>query len=159
MNEIIAKFAVELGASAQGPAILIGEQLGLYKALSAHGPLTPEELAKKTGTAERYIREWLAGQAAGGYVNYDAATGKYMMTPEQAFVLANEDSPVYIPGAFYLVSSIYKCSRHKCRHLVSRILGKQLHQRVHTDHNNQQPNLAHSSAMPGKVNLEPFNLQ
>ena len=108
LNEIIAKFAVELGASAQGPAILIGEQLGLYKALSAHGPFTPEELAKKTGTAERYIREWLAGQAAGGYVNYNAATGKYMMTPEQAFVLANEDSPIYIPGAFYLVSSIYK---------------------------------------------------
>lgn len=107
LNEIIGRFAAELGASVQGPNILIGEQLGLYKEL-AKGPLTPEELAKKTGTAERYIREWLAGQSAGGYVNYDAKTGKYMMTPEQAFTLANEDSPVYIPGAFYGVSSLYK---------------------------------------------------
>ena len=108
LNEMIGRFANELGASMQGPAILIGEQLGLYKALSASGPVTSEELAKKTGLAERYIREWLAGQAAGGYVNYNAASGKYMMTPEQSFTLANEDSPVYIPGAFYLISSIYK---------------------------------------------------
>jgi len=108
LNAIIGKFASELGASMQGPAILIGEQLGLYKALSTNGPLTAGELAKKTGTAERYIREWLAGQAAGGYVNYNAASGKYMMTPEQSFTLANEDSPIYIPGAFYLVSSVYK---------------------------------------------------
>jgi SAM-dependent methyltransferase len=108
LNEIVGRFAAELGASMQGPAILIGEQLGLYKALSVHGPMIPEELAKNTGTAERYVREWLAGQAAGGYVNYDAATGKYVMTPEQAFTLANEDSPVYIPGAFYIISSIYK---------------------------------------------------
>ncbi len=108
LNEIIGKFVTELGASMQGPAIIIGEQLGLYKALSANGPLTPDELAKKTGTSERYVREWLNGQAAGGYVNYDSATGKYVMTPEQTFTLANEDSPVYIPGAFYIVSSIYK---------------------------------------------------
>jgi 2-polyprenyl-3-methyl-5-hydroxy-6-metoxy-1,4-benzoquinol methylase len=107
LNEIVGKFAAELGASMQGAAVLIGDQLGLYKALSG-GAMTPEELAKKTGTAERYIREWLAGQAAGGYVTYDSATKKYMMTPEQAFTLANEDSPVYIPGAFYLVSSVYK---------------------------------------------------
>lgn len=93
MNEIIGKFSVELGASMQGAAILIGEQLGLYKALSVNGPMTPEELAKNTGTTERYIREWLACQAAGGYVNYDATSGKYTMTPEQAFTLANEDSP------------------------------------------------------------------
>ena len=108
LNEMVGKFAAELGASMQGPAILIGEQLGLYKELSAHGPLAPNELAKNTGTAERYVREWLAGQAAGGYVNYEPATGKYLMTPEQSFTLANEDSPVYIPGAFYIVSSAYK---------------------------------------------------
>ena len=73
LNEIVGKFVTELGASMQGPAIIIGEQLGLYKTLSAHGPLTPDELAKKTGTSERYVREWLAGQAAGGYVNYEAS--------------------------------------------------------------------------------------
>jgi SAM-dependent methyltransferase len=108
LNQIVEKFVTELGASVQGPAILIGEQLGLYKAVSASGAITPAELAKKTGTSERYIREWLAGQAAGGYMNYDAGTGKYSMTPEQTFTLANEDSPVYIPGAFYVVSSLYK---------------------------------------------------
>ena len=108
LNQMIGKFAGELGASIQGPAIIIGKQLGLYKELSAHGPLVPAELAKNTGTAERYVREWLAGQAAGGYVNYDPGTGKYLMTPEQAFTLANEESPVYIPSAFYIVSSAYK---------------------------------------------------
>ena len=108
LNEIIGKFAVELGASMQGPAIIIGEQLGFYKALAAGASMTPEDLAKKTGTAERYVREWLAGQAAGGYIEYEPSNGTYMMTPEQAFTLANEDSPVYIPGAFYVVSSLYK---------------------------------------------------
>ena len=105
------KFVGDLGASAHGPSILIGEQLGLYKTLAASGALTPKELAEKTGTAERYIREWLSAQAASGYVNFDAATGKYMMSPEQAFTLTNEDSPVYIPGAYYIVSAMYKDER------------------------------------------------
>jgi len=111
LNQFIMKFVGDLGASMQGPAILIGEQLGLYKALAANGPMTPKELGDKTGTTERYIREWLAGQAASGYVNYDATTGKFMMSPEQAFALTKEDSPVYIPGAFYLVGSTYRDQR------------------------------------------------
>lgn len=111
LHQFVGKFVADLGASVHGPAILIGEQLGLYKAMAANGQITPKELAEKTGTAERYIREWLAGQAASGYVNYDSSTGKYMMTPEQASTLANEDSPVYIPGAFYVVASLYRDQR------------------------------------------------
>ena len=111
LHQFVMKFVGDLGASFHGPSILIGEQLGLYKALAAGGALTPKDLALKTGTAERYIREWLSGQAASGYVNYDPATGKYMMSPEQVFALTNEDSPFYIPGAYYLVSSLYKDER------------------------------------------------
>jgi ubiquinone/menaquinone biosynthesis C-methylase UbiE len=81
--------------------VVIGEQLGLYKAL-ASGPLSSAELAAKTHTDERYVREWLSSQAAGGYVTYDAKTDKFCLSEEQAFALANEDSPAYLPGAFQL---------------------------------------------------------
>jgi 2-polyprenyl-3-methyl-5-hydroxy-6-metoxy-1,4-benzoquinol methylase len=111
LNELIMKFVTELGASATGPNILIGEQLGLYKALSANGAITPKELAEKTSTNERYVREWCAGQAASGYVNYDPSSGKYSMSPEQSFALTNENNPLYIPGAFYIVSAMYKDER------------------------------------------------
>jgi len=110
LNQFVSKFVGDLGASIHGPSVLIGEQLGLYKAL-ADGPLAPDDLARKTGIAERYAREWLAAQAASGYVNYDAVTGRFWMTPEQKFTLTNEDSPVYIPGAFYVVASLYKDQR------------------------------------------------
>jgi SAM-dependent methyltransferase len=111
LNAFIGKFAGDLGAALHGPAILIGEQLGLYKALAAHGPITSEDLAGKTGIKERYLREWLSAEAAAGYVEYDSATKRFSMTPEQKFTLTNEDSPVYIPGAFYTVGSTYKDER------------------------------------------------
>jgi 2-polyprenyl-3-methyl-5-hydroxy-6-metoxy-1,4-benzoquinol methylase len=111
LHELAAKFLSDLGAAFTGPSILIGEQLGLYKALAAAGPSTPEEVAKRSGVKERYVREWLAGQAASGYVNYDASSRRYSMSPEQAFAMTNEDSPVYIPGAFYSVASVYKDQR------------------------------------------------
>ena len=81
--------------------VVIGEKLGLYKAL-AEKPMTSAELAAKTKTDERYLREWLASQAAGGYVTFDEKTDKFSLTPEQAFTLANDDSPAYLPGAFEL---------------------------------------------------------
>src|SRR5256884_9508962 len=81
--------------------VVIGEKLGLYKAL-ARGPVTPAELAAQTRTDERYLREWLASQAAGGYINYDEKTGTFSLGQEQAFAPANEDSPAYLPGAFEL---------------------------------------------------------
>jgi 2-polyprenyl-3-methyl-5-hydroxy-6-metoxy-1,4-benzoquinol methylase len=108
LNQFVMKFVGDLGATAHGASILIGDQLGFYKALASSGASSPKELAEKTSTNERYVREWLSAQAASGYVNYDSTTGKYMMTPEQAFTLTNEDSPVFIPGAYYIASSIYK---------------------------------------------------
>jgi 2-polyprenyl-3-methyl-5-hydroxy-6-metoxy-1,4-benzoquinol methylase len=88
--------------------VVIGEQLGLYKELAKNGPSTPAELAQHTGTKERYVREWLGSQAAGGYVGYDASSGKYSMSEEQAFALADEASPAYLPGAFLLATSALK---------------------------------------------------
>jgi len=111
LNALAGKFLNDMGAAITGPSILIGEQLGLYKALADVGPATPEEVAEKTGTLERYVREWLAGQAAAGYIEYDAASKRYSMTPEQAYAMTNEDSPLYIPGAFYTVASVYKDQR------------------------------------------------
>ncbi len=87
---------------------VIGDKLGLYKAMAGAGPMTSAELAAKTGTTERYVREWLAAQAAGGLVTYDAATEKYTLPPEQAFALADEMSPVFLPGAYYIISACMK---------------------------------------------------
>ena len=101
LNAFVGRFVGDLGAAGHAGMVVIGDKLGLYKAL-AGGPLTPAELAAKAKTDERYTREWLASQAAGGYVSYDEKTGKFSLTEEQAFTLANEDSPAYLPGAFQL---------------------------------------------------------
>ena len=101
LNAFVGRFVGDLGAAAHAGMVVIGEKLGLYKALAA-GPATSAELAKKTGTDERYVREWLSSQAAGGYVTYDEKAGKFSLNDEQAFTLANEDSPAYLPGAFQL---------------------------------------------------------
>jgi SAM-dependent methyltransferase len=99
LNAFIGRFVGDLGAAVHAGMVVIGEKLGLYKALAADA-LTSAELAAKTGTDERYVREWLASQAAGGYVTYDEKTDKFTLNAEQAFALANEDSPAYLPGAF-----------------------------------------------------------
>ena len=101
LNAFVGQFVSDVGAAVHAGMVVIGERLGLYKAL-AGGPLTSVELAAKTHTDERYVREWLASQAAGGYVLYDDATNKFSLSEEQAFALANEDSPAYFPGAFQL---------------------------------------------------------
>jgi SAM-dependent methyltransferase len=98
----------EMGAAINAALILIGDKLGLYKGMAGAGPMTSEELAGKTGLSERYVREWLSAQAAGGFVTYDAATKKFTLPPEQAFALAIEDSPVYLPGFFQIVSAVMK---------------------------------------------------
>jgi len=100
LNEFLGRFVNDLGAAAHAGMAVLGEQLGLYKALAAGGPMTHTELADKTGTDARYVREWLSSQAAGGYVMYDDKADKFYLTEEQSFALANEDSPAYIPGAF-----------------------------------------------------------
>ncbi len=100
-NEFLGRFVGDLGATMAAGSVVIGDQLGLYKAL-ATGPQQPHELAAATGTAARYVEEWLRGQAAGGYVEYDADTDRYWLTEEQAFALTDPDGPVYLPGAFQL---------------------------------------------------------
>lgn len=101
LNAFIGQFVNDLGAAVHSGMVVIGEKLGLYKAL-AGGPITSLQLARKTGTDERYVREWLASQAAGGYITYDERTHEFSLSEEQAFTLANEDSPAYLPGAFEL---------------------------------------------------------
>src|SRR5271169_5675308 len=101
LNAFIGQFVGDLGAAVHAGMVVIGERLGLYKAL-ASGPMTSSELAAKTATDERYLREWLSSQAAGGYITYDDKTNKFSLSEEQAFTMAKEDSPAYLPGAFQL---------------------------------------------------------
>ena len=102
LNAFIGRFVGDLGAAFHAGMVVIGEELGLYKALASRA-MTPQELAAETGTDARYVREWLSSQAAGGYVTYDHARGEFSLSPEQALALAAEDSPAYLPGAFQLV--------------------------------------------------------
>jgi 2-polyprenyl-3-methyl-5-hydroxy-6-metoxy-1,4-benzoquinol methylase len=92
----------EVGATLNAALVVMGDKLGLYRALAGAGPLTPQELATRTNTSERYVREWLNNQAAGGYVEYDPETGTYILPPEQAMALTDESSPAYIPGFFQI---------------------------------------------------------
>jgi SAM-dependent methyltransferase len=108
LNDFMGKMLGDMGAAATGALVVIGDKLGLYKALAGAGPQTPAELAKRTGAAERYLREWLSAQAAAGYIEYQPAAGTYSMTPEQAAVFADEKSPVFVAGAFEVVASMFK---------------------------------------------------
>src|ERR1700704_6932551 len=108
LQEFLGKAINDIGAGMSVPLVVIGDQLGLYKAMAQAGAVTPAELAQRTGTVERYIREWLGNQAAGGYVSYDPATGKYTLPAEQAHALADETSPVFLPGAFQLIAAALK---------------------------------------------------
>jgi SAM-dependent methyltransferase len=101
LNAFIGQFVTDLGAAVHSGMVVIGEKLGLYKAL-ASGAMSSAELAARTQTDERYLREWLASQAAGGYITYDKNANKFSLSEEQAFTLAFEDSPAYLPGAFEL---------------------------------------------------------
>lgn len=107
LHDFLGKMVNEMGAAANGVLILIGDRLGLYKALTNTGPMTSEELAKSTSTTERYVREWASAQAASGFIEFDPETQKFSMTPEQSMVFAIEDSPVIMTGAFYTISSMY----------------------------------------------------
>jgi len=109
LNEFIGKFVGDLGATIAAGGTVIGHKLGLYKALIG-GPATAEKVAARTGTNPRYIAEWLRGQAAGGYVEYDPAGDSYSLTEEQAFVLTNPDGAVYAPGAFVLALGVLKAN-------------------------------------------------
>ncbi len=107
LNAFMGKMVGDLGAALNASLILVGDKLGLYKTLAEKGPMNSAELAQTTGTAERYVREWLATQAASGYVDYDAETRKFSMQPEQALALANEDSPVFMGAVGNLVAATF----------------------------------------------------
>ena len=104
LNAFMGQVVGELGATVNAGLIVIGDRLGLYKAMASSGPITPSELAESTGTTERYVREWLNAQAAGGFVEYNPQTQRYLLPPEQALALANEDSPAFVCGAFELAT-------------------------------------------------------
>ena len=101
LMEFVGQFAGDLGATVSAGNVVLGDRLGLYRAL-ATGPATAGELAQRTGTDARYVTEWLRGQAAGGYVEYDADHDSYSMTEEKAFALTDPDGPLFLPGAFEL---------------------------------------------------------
>lgn len=106
MNAFLGKVVTDFGASLSSVLSYIGIKLGLYKTLAESDGLTSVELASATNTNERYVREWLVNQAAGGYVNFDPATGKYSMDAEQATALTNENSPFYVGGGFYVIKAM-----------------------------------------------------
>ena len=106
MNAFLGKVVGDFGATLSSVLGYIGQKLGLYEALAQSDGMTPAELADKTGTNERYIREWLVNQASGEYVHYDPATGKYSMLPEQAVALTDETSQHYVGGGFYVIKAM-----------------------------------------------------
>ena len=107
LNEFMGKAVGDMGAAMHAVLIVLGDRLGLYKAMGDSKPVTPAELAAKTKTTERYVREWLNANAASGYVTYDAATKAYTLPPEQAFALAMENSPAFLPGAFQIIFACF----------------------------------------------------
>ena len=103
LMEFLGKVVGDFGSATGIALAAIGDQLGLYKALAANGPLNSQELADKTNLSERYLREWLQNQAAGGYIEYDATAARYWMTPEQALALADESTPASVVGGFQII--------------------------------------------------------
>ncbi|MGH2891913.1 MAG: methyltransferase domain-containing protein, partial [Solirubrobacteraceae bacterium] len=102
LMQFVFRAVDEVGATLNAALVVMGDRLGLYRALAGAGGLSPAELAERTGTAERYVREWLNAQAAGGYVTYDPDGGRYTLPPEQAVALTDPDSPAYLPGFFQI---------------------------------------------------------
>jgi hypothetical protein len=108
LNEFVGKFAGDLGAVLHAATVLIGDKLGLYKAMADREPITATELAGRTNTDERYARDWLSAQAASGYVEYETETDRFRLTPEQAFALTNEYNPFFAPGGLQVAASTIK---------------------------------------------------
>jgi SAM-dependent methyltransferase len=108
LNELVGKMVGDMGAAMSAALIVLGDRVGLYKAMDGAGPLTSAELAHRAGCSERYVREWLAAQAAAGYVAYDRATDRYELSPEQAFVFAQDQSPVFMPGLAEIIAAMWR---------------------------------------------------
>src|SRR5271165_563753 len=102
LEQFVFRAVDEVGATLNAALVVMGDKLGLYRALAGAGGMTPVELARRTAVSERYVREWLNAQAAGGYVEYDPLSGTYTLPPEQAVALTDEDSPAFLPGFFQI---------------------------------------------------------
>ena len=108
LEDFVHKAFGDLGSALTASLVVVGDRLGLYRAMAGAGPLTPAELAQRTGTVERCVREWLAAQAAAGYVEYDAAAGRYTLPPEQAVALTDDESPACVLGGFLAMTAAMK---------------------------------------------------
>ena len=108
LQQFLGKMIVDLGAAMSVPLVRIGVRLGLYKAMNGVGQMTSAEFAKKANISERYAREWLAQNAASGYLTYDPASRRFELPPEQAMVFANEESPFFMGGGFDAVAALYQ---------------------------------------------------
>ena len=107
LEALLGTMVNELGAAANAALVLTGTKLGLFRSLGVNTPMTSAELAKASGTHERYVREWLATQAASGFVSFDQGNETFFMTPEQWAVLADPESPVYMGGGFYSLAAVF----------------------------------------------------
>ncbi len=107
LNDLLGKVVGDVGAAMSAALVVIGDKLGLYKALAKSGPTTAAELAKRTETTARYVSEWLNAQAASGYVLYDAASGRYHLSPEQVAAFADDTSPASVPGLFHVTAAMW----------------------------------------------------
>jgi SAM-dependent methyltransferase len=108
LDQFMGRFVGDLGAALSAALVVIGDKLGLYRAIGDGEAVTADELASRTGTDARYVREWLSNQAAGGYVSYHPESGRFFLTAEQSLALAQEGSPAFVPGAFQLATSLIK---------------------------------------------------
>jgi SAM-dependent methyltransferase len=108
LQKFMEKMIGDLGAAMGAALVIVGDKLGLYRAMAGAGAISSADLAAKTGTDERYVREWLAAQAAAGYLEYDSASQRFTLPPEQELVFAGEGSPVFVPGAFEIIASILR---------------------------------------------------
>ncbi|NNF44789.1 MAG: class I SAM-dependent methyltransferase [Phycisphaerales bacterium] len=106
LETLLHQMVGDMGAAAVAPLVVLGDRLGFYRALAAHGPMTTEALADKTDTTERYVREWCSAQAGFGYIDYDGASGQFSMNPEQQAVFADADSPTCMTGGYYAIAAM-----------------------------------------------------
>src|SRR5688572_1587512 len=107
LDALVGHLFRDLSAGYGGVMVSLGDKLGLYRAMAGGGPLSSHEVARRSGCGERYVREWLNAQAAGGYVDYHPSSKTYELTAEQATILADETSPVFLPHAWRVVSSMW----------------------------------------------------
>src|SRR3954465_3127358 len=102
LEEFVGQAVMDIGAAMNGVLVMIGGELGLWKAMDGAGAMTAAEVSERSGVRGRYVREWVSAQAASGYVEYDSGADTFTLPPEQAMAFANEDSPVYVMGGYHV---------------------------------------------------------